>query len=84
MFGMNRTEIEHLRRSIAMLPPQAAGLSREDAMRLLADFQEVEQRFRKLQDGLVSLLEETRPSLSHRLLRRSEPKAVPRNSTEQK
>jgi hypothetical protein len=36
-----------------MLPPQAVGLSREEAMRLLAQLQETDQRLRDLREGLT-------------------------------
>ena len=39
---MDSFEIETLRRSMAMLPPQAAGLNREEAMRLLSELQEMD------------------------------------------
>ena len=55
---MDRSEIEYLRRSIAMLPPQAAGLSREEPMRLLAELQKTDQRLRELSEGLTALLEQ--------------------------
>jgi hypothetical protein len=56
------SEIENLRRSTAMLPPQAAGLSREEAMRLLAELEEMDQRLRDLRQGLTAaLLERTSP-----------------------
>jgi len=51
-------EIENLRRSIAMLRPQAAALDREQAMALLAELQDVECRLRALRDGLRALLED--------------------------
>jgi hypothetical protein len=45
-----------------MLPPQAAGLSREEAMRLLAELEEMDQRLRDLRQGLTAaLLERTSP-----------------------
>jgi hypothetical protein len=39
-----------------MLPPNAAGLSREEAMRLLAELQEMDKRLRELRDGLLALV----------------------------
>lgn len=40
-----------------MLPPSAAGLSREEGMRLLADLQETENRLKELRQGLLALVE---------------------------
>ena len=54
---MDGTEIVALRRSLAMLPPKSAGLNREEAMRLLVQIQETDQRLRDLQEGLTALLE---------------------------
>lgn len=54
---METTGIESLRRSLAMLPAQAPGLRREEAMRLLAELQEADQRIQKLREGLLSLVE---------------------------
>ncbi len=53
---MKDSELEFLRRSIAMLPPQAAGLSREEALRLLAQLQEMDRRLQRLRDGLTALV----------------------------
>ena len=47
-----------LRRSLAMLPPSSAGLNREEAMRLLAQLQEMDQRVRDLRAGLTALRSE--------------------------
>jgi hypothetical protein len=53
---MDSSEIMSLRRSLAMLPPQAAaGLSREEAMRLLTELQEMQKRIGTLHDGLLAL-----------------------------
>jgi hypothetical protein len=53
-------DIENLRRSIAMLRPGTpAGLSREDAMALLAELEEVKVRPERLRDGLRRLVDET-------------------------
>jgi hypothetical protein len=54
--SMDSYELENLRRSLAMLPPQAAGLSREEAMGLLAELQEMDKRLRELRDGLLALV----------------------------
>ena len=51
------SELENMRRSIAMLNPRAAALDREEAMALLRELQEVEWRLRALQDGLRELLD---------------------------
>jgi hypothetical protein len=51
-------ELEDLRRSLAMLPPGTAGLSREDAMRLIGEVQGLEDRLRRLRAGLGRLLQE--------------------------
>jgi hypothetical protein len=56
-----REGLESLRRSLAMLPPQTAGRSREQAMRLLAQLQEMDQRLRDLREGLTALLERASP-----------------------
>jgi hypothetical protein len=58
---VDRSEIEYLRRSLAMLPPQAAGLSREEAMRLLAQLQETDKWLRELREGLTTLLDRASP-----------------------
>jgi len=52
------SELENMRRSIAMLNPRAAALDREEAMALLRELQEVEGRLRTLQDGLRKLLDD--------------------------
>ncbi|MGH8995444.1 MAG: hypothetical protein ACRDYB_05350 [Acidimicrobiales bacterium] len=39
-----------------MLPPEAVGLSREDAMRLLAELQDMDRRLREPRDRLVALV----------------------------
>jgi hypothetical protein len=52
-------DLENLRRSIAMLRPGTpAGLSREEAMRLLAELEDVKVRLERLRDGLRRLVEE--------------------------
>jgi hypothetical protein len=52
-------ELESLRRSLAMLAPQApAGLSREDAIRLIGEVQDAQRRLKKLVDGIQRLLNE--------------------------
>jgi hypothetical protein len=52
------SELEAMRRSIAMLVPGQAALDREEAMRLLREIQEVGGRLRSLQDGLRKLLDD--------------------------
>jgi hypothetical protein len=49
-------ELEDLRRSLAMLPPGSAGLSREDAMALASELQEQIARVRRLRDRLGAVL----------------------------
>ncbi|MBA2624334.1 MAG: hypothetical protein H0U89_01810 [Acidimicrobiia bacterium] len=59
-------DLERLRRSLAMLTPgQAAGLSREDAIGLLAELQQARRRLDRLEDGLGQLLEESRLGSGH-------------------
>jgi len=55
------SELESMRRSIAMLKPRASALDREEAMALLAELQEVERRLKRLRDGLRSLLHDESP-----------------------
>jgi hypothetical protein len=55
---MDSYDVENLRRSLAMLPPQApAGLSREEGMRLLAELQEMDRRLQQLREGLLALVD---------------------------
>jgi hypothetical protein len=56
---MDSYQLENLRRSLAMLPPHAAGLGREEAMQLLAELQEMDRRFRDLREGLLALVQLT-------------------------
>jgi hypothetical protein len=51
-------ELENQRRALAMLPPEAAALKREEAMRLLQELQAMERRLRRLRAGLTALLDE--------------------------
>jgi hypothetical protein len=53
-----REEIEQRRRSIAMLQPGSMAMTREDAMRLLGELGDVQQRLDRLRDGLRTLLDE--------------------------
>ena len=55
------SELETMRRSIAMLNPRASALDREEAMALLLELQDVERRLRTLRDGLRTLLDESDP-----------------------
>lgn len=50
-------ELEHLRRSLAMLTPgQPAGLTREEAMGLLEELQRARRDLDRFEDGLRRLL----------------------------
>ena len=49
-------ELEGLRRSIAMLQPQAMALPREKAMQLIRELEDAEERLKRLRTGLVRLL----------------------------
>lgn len=49
-------EIEHLRRSLAMLPAGSDALKREEAMALLTRLRDVTARLRRVEDGLRALL----------------------------
>jgi hypothetical protein len=51
------SELESLRRSIAMAPPRSPdALDREEAMRVLSAAQDVERRLWALREGLKQLL----------------------------
>lgn len=53
-------QLEQMRRSIAMLQPGTkADLSREEAMRLIAEVQDLERRMRALRQALVGVLGNT-------------------------
>ncbi|MGA0237236.1 MAG: hypothetical protein ACO3PD_02415 [Acidimicrobiales bacterium] len=57
-------EIEHLRRSLAMLPAGADALKREEAMALLGRLRDASARLRRIEAGLDALLEtEVRPGV---------------------
>jgi hypothetical protein len=47
-----------MRRSIAMLQPGTKALSREDAMKLIAELQDLEVRLKRLKVGLQRLVDE--------------------------
>ena len=49
-------ELEGLRRSIAMLQPQAMALDCERAMRLIREMEDAEECFKRLRTGLARLL----------------------------
>lgn len=49
-------ELESMRRSIAMLQPEAMALDRESAMRLISELPDVERRMRALRDALTGVL----------------------------
>jgi hypothetical protein len=56
------SDLERLRRSLAMLAPgQPAGLTREEAMGLLAEVRRASAELERLVTGLRGLLEETPP-----------------------
>lgn len=52
------SELESMRRSIAMLNPRAAALDREQAMALIRELQDVARRLKTLRDGLQGLLDD--------------------------
>lgn len=54
-FGRDH-EIEHFRRSLAMLPAGADALKREEAMALLGRLRDVTARLRRVEEGLRQLL----------------------------
>jgi hypothetical protein len=43
-----------------MLPPGSAALDREAALQLVTEFQELEERLRRLRDGMARVLAEDR------------------------
>lgn len=51
-------EIEHLRRSLAMLPAGSDALKREEAMALLGRLRDLTARLRRVEAGLRSLLDD--------------------------
>jgi len=52
------SELEFLRRSIAMSPPKSAALDREEAMRVLAELQELGAKLKALRDALRSVMDD--------------------------
>jgi hypothetical protein len=54
-------EIEHLRRSLAMLPAGSEALKREDAMALLGRLRDVTARLRRIEEGLRALVVDESP-----------------------
>lgn len=60
-------EIEHFRRSLAMLPAGAEALKREEAMALLGRLRDATARLRRVETGLQALLDdEFSPPGGHR------------------
>jgi hypothetical protein len=53
-----RYQLDSLKRSIAMLTPGQQALSREEAMLLLTELTEVQERLDRLRAGLRLLLDE--------------------------
>jgi hypothetical protein len=53
-----RYQLDSLKRSIAMLTPGQQALSREQAMLLLTELSDVQERLDRLRAGLRQLLEE--------------------------
>jgi hypothetical protein len=51
-------ELENQRRALAMLPPEAPAMQREEAMRLLEELQAMDRRLRRLRAGMTSLLDQ--------------------------
>jgi vacuolar-type H+-ATPase subunit D/Vma8 len=49
-------ELERMRRSIAMLQPGTKALDREEAMRLIAEIQDLERRMGSLREALTGVL----------------------------
>ena len=56
-----RYELDSLRRSLIMLSPGVAGLTREDAIRLVDELCAVEERLDRLVTGLRHLLDQADP-----------------------
>ena len=50
-------EIEHLRRSLAMLPAGSDALTREEAMALLGRLRDATARLRRLESGMRELID---------------------------
>lgn len=53
-----RYELDSLRRSLIMLTPGVAGLTREDAIRLVDELCEAEERLDRVVSGLRRLLDQ--------------------------
>jgi hypothetical protein len=53
-----RHQVDNLRRSIIMLTPGVPALSREEAISLLKELTELQERLDRLQVGLRQLLDE--------------------------
>ena len=56
-----RYELEVLRRSVAMLTPGARALTREQALALMEELQDVQQRLAQLRAALRRLVDEAGP-----------------------
>jgi hypothetical protein len=52
-------ELERMRRSIAMLQPGSGALDREEAMRLIAELQDLERRMQALRQALTGVMKNT-------------------------
>jgi hypothetical protein len=53
-----RYELDNLRRSLAMLTPGAQALRREDAIELVTELEQTQERLRRLIDDLRRIAEE--------------------------
>ena len=62
-----RHELENLRRSIAMLTPGVKALTREQALDLLAELEDLGSRLGRLRTGLTAMLAEDERSAGERL-----------------
>jgi hypothetical protein len=56
-----RHELEQLRRSLAMLSPGTKALSREEAMRLIVELDELHGRLQRLRRELQRVLDDLSP-----------------------
>ena len=62
-----RHELENLRRSIAMLTPGVSALTREQALDLLAELEDLGTRLRRLRTGLTAMLADDERGAAERL-----------------
>jgi hypothetical protein len=53
-----RYELDSMKRSLTMLSPGQSALSREEAMKLLGELSDVQERLDRLRAGLRQLLDE--------------------------